>query len=161
MKSCQRQTRSSITSTEYVRSRPTQGGQALLEFAFASILFFMVLFGIVEFGLVIWQYNALADLSQEGARWASVHGADSSTPASTSAVQDYVRSRAVTIATVTVTTTSIDSAQACTTVDTAPSTLHAGDGVCVKVTIPFTRLTTLVSASPATLQSQSQMVMAR
>jgi Flp pilus assembly protein TadG len=56
-------------------------GQSLVEFAFASIVFFMMLFGIVEFGIAVWRYNMVADLAQEGARWASVRGSDSDAPA--------------------------------------------------------------------------------
>ncbi len=47
-------------------------GDAIVEFALASALFFATLFGILEFGQAVWRYNMLAELAQEGARWASV-----------------------------------------------------------------------------------------
>src|SRR5262252_3023122 len=84
-----------------------ESGQTLVEFALASLLFFTVLFGTIEFGLMVWRYNMLSDLAQEGARWASVRGATSfSIPyaqASKKNVEDYVKGRAVGMA-VTVTT---------------------------------------------------------
>ena len=52
-------------------------GENLVEFALASTVFFMTLFGIIIFGIGVWRYNMVSDLAQEGARWASVHGSTS------------------------------------------------------------------------------------
>ena len=72
-------------------------GQTLVEFALASVLFFITIFGTIEYGRGVWEYNMISDLAQEGARWASVHGSSSSSPASCSGtgqtVQSYVQSR--------------------------------------------------------------------
>ena len=124
-------------------------GDSLVEFALASVVFFMTIFGVIVFGLAIWQYNMVANLAQEGARWASVRGKSSSTPASSNAVQDYVISRAVGINLLTVTTTP------------DPSTLDAGATVTVLVSKPFTPATTLIPNSTLTLQSTAKMIMAR
>jgi Flp pilus assembly protein TadG len=134
-----------------------QRGQALVEFAFTSIIFFMTIFGIIEFGLAVWQYNMVANLSKEGARWASVRGSSSGAQQATVAqVQSYVQTRALGL-NVTVTTTA---APGCTT-STDPSSLHVGDLVCVKVEKNFTPLTGLIPNTTLLLQSTSQMVMAR
>ena len=79
-------------------------GATVLEFALAATLFFMTLFGTIEFGRAVWQYNMMSDLALEGARWASVQGAGNSAActtatqaackASVAQIQDYVRSRA-------------------------------------------------------------------
>ena len=69
-------------------------GENLVEFALASTVFFMTLFGTIIFGIGVWQYNMVSDLAQEGARWASVHGSSSASPAGQAAVQTYVQSRA-------------------------------------------------------------------
>ena len=49
-------------------------GENIIEFALASTVFFTTIFGIIIFGIGVWQYNMVSDLAQEGARWASVHG---------------------------------------------------------------------------------------
>src|SRR5689334_18767810 len=70
-------------------------GQDLVEFALPSTMFFATVFGTTVFGLAVWQYNMMADLAQEGARYAVVHGKSSSSPASAADVEAYVQGRAV------------------------------------------------------------------
>jgi Flp pilus assembly protein TadG len=123
-------------------------GQSLVEFALASVIFFMTLFGTIEFGRAIWHYNMVSDLAQEGARWAAVHGNKSASPASSADVQTFVRSRALGI-TVTVTATP------------APSTLLPGSMVTVNVTSSFSPLTTIIPSATLTLQSTARMVISR
>lgn len=53
-----------------------QRGAALVEFAFIALVFFMLLFGIVEFGRVWFTYNTLAEATRRGARVAAVCPAD-------------------------------------------------------------------------------------
>jgi Flp pilus assembly protein TadG len=50
-------------------------GQALVEFAFVSILFFGLVIGLIESGRLVLAYFALANGAAEGARIASVVGA--------------------------------------------------------------------------------------
>src|SRR5262245_65764390 len=86
------------------RFKEAESGQTLVEFALGAVLFFTVLFGTIEVGLLVWRYNMVSNLAQEGARWASVRGSTSSIlHASNSDVQTYVQGRALGI-TVTVTT---------------------------------------------------------
>ena len=68
-------------------------GQSLVEFAMASVVFFTLIFGIIQFGQAVWQYNTVSHLAQDGARWASVRGRTSSTPASSADLQSFVESR--------------------------------------------------------------------
>src|SRR5262245_56389377 len=78
--------------------RSRSRGQALIEFAFGSTLFFMAVFGIVGYGLMVWQYNFVADLAQEGVRRASICGSKSvlgSSNCSTTAIKNYVQTRAL------------------------------------------------------------------
>jgi hypothetical protein len=117
------------------------------------VLFFMTLFGILEFGQAVWRYNMIANLAQEGARWASVRGAGASggmTPASAADVQTFVRARSVGIP-----------VTAPTPPTSNPSALSAGDEVVVKVQTTFTPLTTLIPHSTITLSATSKMIMAR
>lgn len=62
------------------RSRRGEHGQALVEFSLVSIVFFLMVFGMVDVGRAVWNYNTLAQATREGARYAIVHGSDSSDP---------------------------------------------------------------------------------
>ena len=142
-----------------------QSGGIIIEFALASVVFFATVFGILEYSQMIWRYNLVANLAQEGARWASVRGSGAASPlapASASDVTTHVQSRAVGIdVTVSTTSAAATSPFACTTTAVDPSTLSAGARVCVKVTHVFTPLSGLLPIGTATLQSTAQMVMVR
>jgi Flp pilus assembly protein TadG len=142
-----------------------EAGQTLVEFALASTIFFTTLLGILVLGLMAFRYNMMADLAQEGARWASVRGSGASSPvsgASTGDVQAYVAARAVGIP-VTVSTTSASGTApySCTATSVNPSTLSQGARFCVTVASAFSPMTGLVPLRSLTLQSTVQMVMAR
>jgi Flp pilus assembly protein TadG len=138
-------------------------GETLVEFALGLTLFLTILFGTIQFGLAVWQYNVISNLAQEGARWASVHGKNAGSPANRAAVEAFVRSRAVGMTGVTVDTYSADATtKACTTTPTNPNVLTAGDGICVWVQKPATSFTALIPfASGAKLGATAQMIMAR
>ncbi|MGZ8944816.1 MAG: TadE/TadG family type IV pilus assembly protein [Methylococcaceae bacterium] len=50
----------------------TQKGAAMVEFAIIALLFFMILFGIIEFGRAFFTYNTLVEATRRGARVAAV-----------------------------------------------------------------------------------------
>lgn len=58
-------------------------GQALTEVALVAPLFFLMLFGMIDLGRVIWANDVVANAAREGARYASVHAG---TPALTTEV---------------------------------------------------------------------------
>ena len=71
-----------------------EAGAAMVEFALVSILvFFPLVFGIVEFGRVVMAKSAITAAAREGVRFAIVRGNLASTPADSTAVADYVKSR--------------------------------------------------------------------
>jgi TadE-like protein len=49
-----------------------QSGTTTLEFTIVAVLFFLLTFGLVEFGFMLWQYNSAAKAAQLGARLAAV-----------------------------------------------------------------------------------------
>ncbi len=55
-------------------------GQALVEFALVAIVFFVFVFGMIDAGRAVWNYNTLAQATREGTRYAIVHGSDSTAP---------------------------------------------------------------------------------
>ena len=57
-----------------------EGGQALVEFSLVGIVFFLLVFGMIDVGRAAWNYNTLAQATREGTRYAIVHGADSFDP---------------------------------------------------------------------------------
>ncbi len=61
-----------------------QTGQALVEFAMASIIFFTIIFGTLDFGRAIYQFSQLTNAVREGARVAKVD------PGNTAAVKQKV-----------------------------------------------------------------------
>jgi len=50
----------------------TQRGAAMVEFAMIALVFFMILFGIIEFGRLLFTYNTLVEATRRGARVAAV-----------------------------------------------------------------------------------------
>ena len=126
-------------------------GQSLVEFALVSPLFFLTLFGAIEFGLAVWQYNMIADLAQEGARWASVRGSTAGTAATNGSVQTYVQGRALGIVP-TVTTTWPDGG--------SPSNAP-GNRVQVLVQKSVVLAIPMLPSNTLVLQSHAQMIIAR
>lgn len=58
------------------RSRAGEKGAALVEAAFMTPVFMLLLFGVLEFGLVFRDYLTVANASRDGARAASAYGDD-------------------------------------------------------------------------------------
>lgn len=125
----------------------SERGAELVEFALSSTLLMLVVFGIVNLGLAVWQYNMVANLAQEGARWASVRGAGSSWPATSADVQTYITTRSTGM-NVSVTAT------------WSPDT-GAGSTVTVQVQKSFNRFTSYLLPASMTLSSTARMVVAR
>ena len=50
-----------------------QRGTTMAEFALIASVFFMIIFGIIEFGRLLYTHNALTDAARRGARYAILH----------------------------------------------------------------------------------------
>lgn len=147
-----------------------QEGSALVEYAFIFTVFTMMLLGIVDFGRALYAYHFVSNAAREATRWAAVNGSTCSNdgscngadgmsngPATQSAVQSHVTS---------ITPPGIDTSKLVTTAtwpgsSTCSGTVNApGCPVQVQVSYTFTFLTPLVSSTPMTLRSTSEMVIA-
>jgi Flp pilus assembly protein TadG len=64
-------TRSSVR--QRARRVSSTRGQALVEFSLAFVILALILFGIVDFGRAIYQFNAVSQAAREIARVTSVH----------------------------------------------------------------------------------------
>ncbi|MBC7856036.1 MAG: pilus assembly protein [Pirellulaceae bacterium] len=121
----------------YVRKfgRPSRGkrlGAAAVEFAVVAPLFFLLVFGMVEFGRMVMIQQVITNASREGARKAVLDGATSSNVKSS--VVTYMSNGGVTIATSNVTINPTD-----------PASAVAGSPVTVTVSVPFSQVSWLPS----------------
>lgn len=82
-----------------------EGGGTLLEFAFILMLFLLLAFGIIDGARMLWAYNVMSYAAREGTRYAVVHGEESGTDITADDIRNYVRSRALPLNPVNVTTT--------------------------------------------------------
>lgn len=74
--------------------RARDAGQSLVEFALVVPIFLILVFGVVDGVRAVFAYNTIANASREGARYAMVHGSNSSSavgPGNTSALTVYVQ----------------------------------------------------------------------
>lgn len=62
-----------------MKSFGSEEGSSLVEFAIASALLFMLLFGIIEVAFAFYTYNFTAEAAKETARYLSVRGSNSCT----------------------------------------------------------------------------------
>lgn len=122
-----------------------ESGAQILEFAAASVIFFAVVFGTIEFGRGVYQYNMTSDLAQEGARWAAVHGSSSASPATAAQLQTYVQGRSPGFA-VTVTAEPVN-----------PSAAAPGTTISVRVDSSFSPVTNLIPSATLNLTSTAKM----
>jgi Flp pilus assembly protein TadG len=71
-----------------------EGGGALVEFALVFTLVFVpTVFGIIEFGRLIWAKNMVTAAAREGVRFAVVRGSESGSTFDSAAVATYVEGR--------------------------------------------------------------------
>jgi Flp pilus assembly protein TadG len=73
-------------------SEDGSAGQAIVEFALVATVFFILLFGIIEFSRLLLMYHHVGNVAREGSRYASVHGFDSLANATAADIENYVKS---------------------------------------------------------------------
>lgn len=55
-----------------VKHSQVETGQAMVEFALTALVFFTIIFGVIDLGRAIFEYNLLASSAREGARVAVI-----------------------------------------------------------------------------------------
>ena len=80
------------TEAESKKKGVSKAGTTLVEFSLIALLFFMLIFGIVEFGRLLLMYHYVGHSAREGSRYAIVHGSTSLSPANDADVENYVKS---------------------------------------------------------------------
>lgn len=58
------------------KTKMSERGAALVEFAIVASVFLTVVFGVLEFGRLYWTHNALRDAARRGARYATIRKND-------------------------------------------------------------------------------------
>ncbi len=69
-------------------------GQTYAEFMAVVLPTLGVLFAIISLAMTVYTYSFVANAARDGVRYAIVHGSRSSSPASSSDIQSYVRNEA-------------------------------------------------------------------
>jgi Flp pilus assembly protein TadG len=108
-----------------------QRGQALVEFALGALLLFLIVFGVVDFGRVIYAYSAVSNAAREGARYGAVH------PSDLGGIQAIAQDKAVGVS-----------------IAVTPIVVDA-DKVTVSVSSSFTPITPLLSSITGTITLHS------
>ena len=70
----------SATTKRHATRRRRGRAQALVEFALVAPIFFLLLFGIIDFGRYVYYVQVLNNAAREGTRYAIVHGSNSLAP---------------------------------------------------------------------------------
>ncbi|MEP6539913.1 MAG: TadE/TadG family type IV pilus assembly protein [Bryobacteraceae bacterium] len=131
-------------------SRDNQKGQAVVEFALVSLLFFFLLFAIIDFGRIVSSYNVLAAATREASRYAMVHGAQSGSRATSADLQTQARNWSI----------GLDPSAVTVTSTWTPAGAPPGGVVLVQAQYPITPLVGLFGGT-ITLRSSSQIVISR
>lgn len=126
--------------------RAAQRGNAIVETGLVFPVVFAFLFGVIQYSLILLTYNTTTFGARAGARYAIVNGSTSSSPATTTTVQNAVLASMPSVPTnsITVTTTWTPNNQ-------------PGSAVKVKVAVTITPLITLVMKHSLSISSTSQM----
>lgn len=140
----------------------------MVEFAISASALLLVMFGILEFGRVMYTYHTVSNAARLGARWAIVRGSNclrlDHCGAASSDIQAWVQSQVPMIDSnvLSVNATWSDSSDPstdCSKTDPANNNVP-GNLVCVTVSYPFNFAIPFVSQSALTLSSTSKMIIA-
>lgn len=149
----------------------------MVEFAISATALLLIMFGILEFGRVMYIYHTVSNAARLGSRYAIVRGANCTVldncPNATSAqIETWLRSQVPMLDSSTTTLPGCSNAGMCVTatwststdpsVDCSATDPAGNDGighmVCVTVSYPFNFAVPFVSNTPLTLSSTSKMV---
>jgi Flp pilus assembly protein TadG len=147
----------------------------MVEFAISASALLLIMFGILEFGRVMYTYHTVSNAARIGSRWAIVRGSNScSGPidhcnATSSDIQNYVLSVVPMVDASSTTAPGCSSAGLCVNATWSSSsdpsvdcgvtgTNDPGHLVCVTVSYPFNFAIPFVSTTALTLSSTSKMV---
>ena len=119
-----------------------QDNGTVLESSVVMLILFFLIVGLIDVGRGVWVYNSLSAAAREASRYAIVHGNRSSSPATSTTVENYVENKLPGIAPVTVNTTWIP---------------DNSDGSSVRVTVQYDYQPVVALFFPVQLSATSEM----
>jgi Flp pilus assembly protein TadG len=142
------------------RSRGCLRGQTYVEFLMVVLPTLLIIFGVVSFAMTIYTYSFLSNAARDAVRYAIVHGAKSTSPATSDAIQTFVRNEAQGLSQSSITVSSCWNPQAPPNQCPGPTGNNA-PGKAVSVTVsysfhplyPFAKVTLPLSSSAQMLIS--------
>ena len=132
------------------KRKHSQRGTVIIELGLAFLIFFSVLYGIMEFSRIVASYNILAGAAREGARYAMVHGSSSGSVASETDIQNIVRKWAI----------GLNKSSVAVTTTWSPGKAP-GSEVKVAVSYPVSPFTRLIFKNSVTVKSTSRMTISQ
>jgi Flp pilus assembly protein TadG len=121
-----------------------------VEGALTLTIMLLLVFGLIEFGRLMWSRNLLANAAKEGTRYASVRGVASGRAATSDSIATYVKGRMI----------GLDKNTAVVTTTWTPDNKQ-GSTVQVQVSYSFKPVMTMVMKNNITLKSTSKMIIAQ
>lgn len=117
-------------------------GQAIVEFAIAGTTFFLIVFGTIDFGRVVFMYAGLQNAVREGARYGQIHCT------STAPIIAVVKNKSVGL--------DLSAANAVTVTGVKANCAPPTDKITVNGRAPFRAVTqTFLGIAPITLKASS------
>lgn len=147
-------------------TRYRERGASMVEFAIAATALLLMMFGILEFGRVMYTYHTVSNAARLGSRWAIVRGSGCAVldhcNATSADIQTWVQSQVPMVDSNTLSVSATWSTSTDPSVDCSASDPTGNNGmghlVCVTVSYPFNFAVPFVSQTPLTLTSTSKMV---
>ena len=118
----------------------------MVEGALVMLVFLGMIFGLLEFGRMVWSFGAISHGAREATRYAMVRGSSSGNTVTVSQIQGIVTSRSP----------GLDPSHTTTSVTFTPDQ-SAGSTVKVVVTYAFYPLAPYIPVGPINMKSTSQM----
>ena len=72
-------------------------GQTMVEFAMVATVFLMLMFGVMQMALTVYNYDTVCSAAREAVRYAIVHSPTGSSPAATAQIQQIAINSAVSL----------------------------------------------------------------
>jgi Flp pilus assembly protein TadG len=119
----------------------SEKGQAAVEFALVLPILLMLIFGIIDFGRILYTKNALTSLSQESARHMSIYYVSDGTNGTV--LSTYVSAHPGTLA-----TTAFKKSDNSSGIQISPTTITTGSEVNVTLTYKIYYITPFVNMIP-------------
>lgn len=126
-------------------------GSALLEFGLVVVVFFMFVFGVMDFGRALYTYHFVSNAACQATRYAIVRGSSSTDPVTATDIQNYVKS---------ITPEGIDPNGLKVSTTWSPND-SPGSSVHVQVSDNFKFMTPVLDSYQMTLSDSSQMVISQ